>query len=126
MKQNEIACAVTQGTRPVFPPEVPPQLTALAARCWLHDPEARPTFADIIRALRPLRGQLPEVVTMRLARGAAGKDAAAAGGAPNAPAAPAAPTAAAAAGAPNAPAAPAHPAAAAAAGAPNAPAAAAV
>jgi hypothetical protein len=80
MKPKEIGRAVARGVRPVFPLGVPPQLTALAARCWLHDPEARSKFADIIRVLRPLRGQLPAVATMRLPSSAAARAAAAGAG----------------------------------------------
>jgi hypothetical protein len=80
MTQKEIGRAVWHGARPIFPPEVPPQLTALAARCWLHEPGARPTFAEIIRALRPLRGQLPAVVEMRLPSSAAARAVSAGGG----------------------------------------------
>jgi len=44
-----------QGSRPSFPASAPPALVDLAARCWAHDPAARPTFASVIKELQAIR-----------------------------------------------------------------------
>lgn len=38
-----------------FPPEAPEALVQLGRACMAHDPAERPTFADILEVLTPLR-----------------------------------------------------------------------
>mmetsp|Transcript_4144 Transcript_4144/g.9967 ORF Transcript_4144/g.9967 Transcript_4144/m.9967 type:complete len:265 (+) Transcript_4144:4666-5460(+) len=45
------ADVTTRCRRPHFPPGSPKQYAELAARCWEHDPNTRPTFVEVIEAL---------------------------------------------------------------------------
>eukprot|EP00741_Cyanophora_paradoxa_P010106 tig00020515_g9784.t1 len=40
------------GERPPVPPDLPPALAGLLARCWAEDPSARPPTAEIVDTLR--------------------------------------------------------------------------
>jgi serine/threonine protein kinase len=42
---------VLSGGRPKVSDRVPPGCAALIRRCWDHDPEARPTFTEVVEAL---------------------------------------------------------------------------
>lgn len=49
---SRVLAAVCRGTlRPELPPETPPFIRALAAACWSHDPQARPSMAQVAAAL---------------------------------------------------------------------------
>ncbi|PNW80365.1 hypothetical protein CHLRE_07g314500v5 [Chlamydomonas reinhardtii] len=48
-----------EGKRPVFPPFTPEPYARLAADCWAHDPEQRPTFEQILERLAAMRAELP-------------------------------------------------------------------
>lgn len=47
----EYAKQVAEGHRESFPGFFPPGLRALIASCWAQDPNERPSFADVLRAL---------------------------------------------------------------------------
>jgi hypothetical protein len=42
---------VLQGRRPDIPASVPPAYSSLIRRCWLQDPDLRPSFTDIAASL---------------------------------------------------------------------------
>jgi serine/threonine protein kinase len=44
--------------RPAIPPELPEPLRILMAACWAPDPEARPTFADVVARLERPESQV--------------------------------------------------------------------
>ncbi|KAG2450299.1 hypothetical protein HYH02_004806 [Chlamydomonas schloesseri] len=48
-----------EGKRPVFPPFTPEPYACLAADCWAHDPEKRPTFEEILERLAAMRAEQP-------------------------------------------------------------------
>ncbi|KAI8463485.1 MAG: kinase-like domain-containing protein [Monoraphidium minutum] len=52
-----IAGVLHRDLRPTFPPGTPPPFAALAAACWARAPAARPGFAEVILALRQMRGR---------------------------------------------------------------------
>lgn len=37
-----------EGLRPEIPVDTPKDLAELMERCWIHEPESRPTFKDIV------------------------------------------------------------------------------
>jgi len=47
-----------QGKRPNLPPDCPARLSGLIKRCWHADPLLRPSFPDICRELRYIKGLL--------------------------------------------------------------------
>ncbi|KAH9533012.1 hypothetical protein CY35_18G028700 [Sphagnum magellanicum] len=49
---------VRQGKRPTLPPDCPARLSWLITRCWHGDPLSRPSFPDICRELRYIKGLL--------------------------------------------------------------------
>lgn len=49
---------VVSKRRPEWPPHTPPAYAALAARCWAHEPAARPPFAVLLPLLRDLIEQV--------------------------------------------------------------------
>ncbi|CAN5963730.1 unnamed protein product [Sphagnum jensenii] len=49
---------VRQGKRPTLPPDCPARLSWLITRCWHGDPLSRPSFHDICRELRYIKGLL--------------------------------------------------------------------
>ncbi|KAG1673652.1 hypothetical protein FOA52_013316 [Chlamydomonas sp. UWO 241] len=44
--------------RPSIPSVFPAEYRSLASRCWAHDPEARPTFEDIVAELTAMRSRI--------------------------------------------------------------------
>ncbi|EFJ43051.1 hypothetical protein VOLCADRAFT_96825 [Volvox carteri f. nagariensis] len=64
-----VQAVVLRGGRPQLPPQahtptrvLPEPLSDLASECWASDPDARPTFEEMVRAA-PHGGAAPEVVT---------------------------------------------------------------
>jgi serine/threonine protein kinase len=49
---------VRQGKRPTLPPDCPARLSWLITRCWHKNPLSRPSFHDICRELRYIKGLL--------------------------------------------------------------------
>lgn len=47
MSNKEAAVWVRNGNRLVFPPRTPPSIVELGNRCWLDDPDLRPTFSEV-------------------------------------------------------------------------------
>jgi len=50
--------SVRQGNRPNLPPDYPARLSGLIKQCWHGDPLLRPSFPDICRELRYIKGLL--------------------------------------------------------------------
>jgi hypothetical protein len=41
-----------------MPPGTPPALVKLAQDCWMHAPDARPSFEQVVASLEALQAQL--------------------------------------------------------------------
>jgi hypothetical protein len=54
LSRSAVVDAVLRGTRPVFPPDAPTALAALARDCWAADPAARPAFPEVAARLEAL------------------------------------------------------------------------
>ncbi|CEO96152.1 Protein kinase domain-containing protein [Plasmodiophora brassicae] len=60
MNGVQVSVAVsTKGLRPDMPPDVPAGVARLIEDCWTTDPQARPTFTDIVRRLKLLQQSDP-------------------------------------------------------------------
>jgi len=57
---NAIIDFVTSGQRLKIPPNAPKRIKVLIEKCWNHDPQARPTFPDIIKELEDIYNSLDE------------------------------------------------------------------
>ena len=55
---GEVRSAVAGGKRPELPSMTPPKLRRLLEKCWHKDPNERPTFLEIGKALRRLKVEL--------------------------------------------------------------------
>lgn len=49
---------VNKGARPIIPSECPPALGEIMTRCWNANPDVRPPFADIVKLLENVQGEL--------------------------------------------------------------------
>ena len=47
---------VLDGVRPPMPPSMPPKMAQLVRDCWAGDPDARPSFTEIRKRLKDMRG----------------------------------------------------------------------
>jgi serine/threonine protein kinase len=47
----QVQLGIMNGDRPVFPPDTPSRLAALAAKCWDQNPSQRPAFSEIVAEL---------------------------------------------------------------------------
>ncbi|CAK9859758.1 unnamed protein product [Sphagnum jensenii] len=54
----QFRASVREGKRPNLPPDCPARLSGLIQRCWHMDPLVRPSFPDICRELRYIKGLL--------------------------------------------------------------------
>ncbi len=54
------------GSRPVIPPQVPPELADIIRACWAQKPEDRPTFPDVLVRLDSAMGVIggPQATTL--------------------------------------------------------------
>ena len=50
---------VVEGKRPQIPNDCPPLYAELMSECWSADPEARPSFTDIVITLQTLSQLFP-------------------------------------------------------------------
>ena len=51
----QIPVRVVRGERPAIPKNCPPKYARLMARCWSQDPQARPSFPQIVKKLERFR-----------------------------------------------------------------------
>jgi len=49
----QIAVLILQGSRPEFPSTTPHVIAELAQKCWLDNPNDRPSFEEILQILAP-------------------------------------------------------------------------
>ncbi len=68
--RQELAAAVAaEGLRPLLPKRCPAGYAALTAACWEREPHARPSFAEVARALeRLLQDELDAVALQQQAQ----------------------------------------------------------
>lgn len=59
-----IGHAITTGKRPIFSLATPPAYQLLAETCWSPDPEARPTFPQIIQCLQSIKLGQPATLAL--------------------------------------------------------------
>ncbi|KAI5074561.1 hypothetical protein GOP47_0010522 [Adiantum capillus-veneris] len=57
-KLKDLHKRLLRGERPILPSSCPPYLASYVERCWHTNPEKRPSFAQISRTLRHLKGIL--------------------------------------------------------------------
>ena len=55
LSNNEAAVQVNEGHRMDCPRRCPVEVHDLMKRCWLHEPEARPTFPEIVQELKKIK-----------------------------------------------------------------------
>ena len=55
---NKVKKMITEGERPPLPPHCPPGLASMTKKCWRAEPKERPSFAEICRELRLMKGSL--------------------------------------------------------------------
>lgn len=59
MQPMQVAVAVmSKGLRPKLPADMPRKYKKLTTACWAHDPQNRPSFAQILVALREIMRSL--------------------------------------------------------------------
>lgn len=62
MHQGEIIQCVSQGLRPVWPPDCFPHLEYLGKRCLAHNPDERPSFTEIVKEIEDMEVMLRDLL----------------------------------------------------------------